>query len=151
VPRRGWWSRNWLWFVPTGCLTLFVLFLGFIGVVMLTAFGAIKSTGTYKTALTRASNDPRVIDAIGTPIKDSWYVIGKTEVSGGSGTSELTIPISGPKGKATIFVNSEKFAGDWKFKRIAVKIQATSQLIDLSAGNTEDGDEGKTDEQSGSE
>ena len=135
--RRGWWARNWMWFVPTGCLTIVVLFAAFIGVIMMTVFGAIKSSDAYKTAVARAKADQRVTDAIGTPIKEAWYVLGKTEVSGGSGTSELTIPISGPKGKAVIYANSEKFAGDWKFKRMVVKIDSTSQTIDLSGGNSE--------------
>lgn len=120
--------------MPTGCLTLFVLFVAFIGVIMMTAFGVIKSSDAYKNAVARAKADPRVTEAIGTPIKEAWYVLGKTEVSGGSGTSELTIPISGPKGKAVIYANSEKFAGDWKFSRIVVKIESTSQTIDLSNG-----------------
>ncbi|HJT80345.1 MAG TPA: cytochrome c oxidase assembly factor Coa1 family protein [Chthoniobacterales bacterium] len=122
-------------------MTIIVLFAAFIGVIMLTVFGAIKSSDAYKTALARAKADQRVIDAIGTPIKEAWYVLGKTEVSGGSGTSELTIPISGPKGKATIYANSEKFAGDWKFSRMVVKIESTSQTIDLTNGKMEESDQ----------
>lgn len=129
-----------MWFVPTGCLTIVALFAAFIGVIMMTVFGAIKSSDAYKTAVARAKADSRVTEAIGTPIKESWYVLGKTEVSGGSGTSELTIPISGPKGKAVIYANSEKFAGDWKFSRMVVKIESTSQTIDLSEGKAEAGD-----------
>ena len=135
--RRGWWSRNWVWFVPAGCLTILVLFVAFIGVILVTAFGVIKSSDAYKTAVARAKADPRVTDAVGTPIKEAWYVLGQTETSGGSGTSELTIPISGPKGKAVIYANAEKFAGDWKISRMVVKIESTSQTIDLSEGKTE--------------
>ena len=111
-----------MWFVPTGCLTSSRFSPLFICIIVMTVFGAIKSTDAYKTAVARAKADPRVTDAIGTPIKEAWYVLGKTEVSGGSGTSELTIPISGPKGKAIIYANSEKFAGDWKSSRMVVKI-----------------------------
>ena len=59
-------------------------------------------------------------------------MVGKSEVSGGSGTAELAIPISGPKGKATIYCSSSKDIGQWKFDKLNVKIEATSQIIDLS-------------------
>ena len=136
-----------MWFVPTGCLTIVALFAAFSGVIVMTIFSGIKSTDVYKTAVARAKADSRVTEAIGTPIKESWYVLGKTEVSGGSGTSELTIPISGPKGKAVIYANSEKFAGDWKFSRMVVKIESTSQTIDLSEGKAEAGEEKKAEEE----
>ena len=109
-----------------------MLFAIFVFTIIFTVFGAIKSTDAYKTALARAKADPRVTEAIGTPIKDSWYVVGKSEVSGGSGTAELAIPISGPKGKATIYCSSSKDTGQWKFNKLNVKIEATSQIIDLS-------------------
>ena len=68
--RRGWWGRNWKWVVPTGCLTVIVLFFVFVVTIALAVFGMLKETDVYKTAVTRAKNDPRVATAIGTPIKE---------------------------------------------------------------------------------
>jgi hypothetical protein len=35
----NWWSRNWKWFVPVGCLSLILLFCAFIAVVFGAASG----------------------------------------------------------------------------------------------------------------
>ena len=132
VRPRGWWGRNWKWIVPTGCLSLFLLFCAFVAAITLTVFGAIKSTDAYKNAVGRAKADPRVTQAIGTPITEAWYVSGNTHVSGASGESELSIPIHGPKGNATIYVTAIKSAGEWRYSKLIVKIAASGQTIDLS-------------------
>src|SRR4051812_4624919 len=67
---RGWWSRNWKWFVPTGCLTLVVINIALVGGIIMLVFGAMKSSDVYKAALHRAKADPRVVEALGKPIKD---------------------------------------------------------------------------------
>lgn len=103
---------------------------------MVVVFGAIKSSDAYKGALARAKADSRVTQAIGTPIKEGWFVAGKTEVSGGSGKSDLTIPIEGPNGKATIYAVATKFAGDWKYSKLVVKIDSTGEVIDLAGKET---------------
>jgi hypothetical protein len=130
-PPRGWWGRNWKWFVPTGCLTLIALFFAFIAVIAMFAFGVIKSSDPYKMALARAKADPRVTQAIGTPIKEAWYVAGSGEVTGGSGKSDLTIPIRGPRGNATIYAVGTKFAGEWRYSKLVVKIESSGETIDL--------------------
>ena len=85
--------------------------------------------------MVRAKSDPRVIKAIGTPIKPEWYVGGKTDVSGGSGRSDLSIPIRGPKGEATIYVAATKFAGEWQYTKLVVKVKTTGEKIDLTETN----------------
>jgi hypothetical protein len=108
----------------------------FVTTIMVAVFGAIKSSDAYKGALARAKADSRVTQAIGTPIKEGWFVGGKTEVSGGSGTSDLTIPIEGPNGKATIYAVATKFAGDWKYSKLVVKIDGTGEVINLTGKET---------------
>jgi hypothetical protein len=130
APRRGWWSRNWKWFVPTGCLSLFVLFLAFIGSILLLVFGAMKSSDVYKTALARARSDTRVRHALGPDIRDGMFPSGKTNVTGPSGEAELAITISGAKGKGTIYVIATKSAGEWHYSKLLVKT-ADGETIDL--------------------
>ncbi len=129
--RPGWWSRNWKWFVPSGCLTLLLLVVGFACLIATIVFGAIKSSDAYKMALTKAKADPRVVSALGSPITDGYFVMGKTNVNGTSGNADLTVPISGPKGKGTIYFVATKFAGQWTFSKLMVEIAATGQRIDL--------------------
>jgi hypothetical protein len=70
TPRPNWRKRNWKWFVPMGCFTVALLFLAFIGSILVIVFSAMKSTDVYKEALARAKADSAVIEALGSPIKD---------------------------------------------------------------------------------
>lgn len=129
----GWWSRNWKWFVPTGCcLTPLVLGGLFAAFIILVVFAALKQTDVYQTAVTRAKTDQRVTSALGTPIEEGWFLRGNTNISGGSGEADLTIPISGPKGKGTIYAVATKSAGDWTYSKLVVKIDSSGETIDLN-------------------
>jgi hypothetical protein len=130
-PRTSWWGRNWKWFVPTGCLGMLLLVAGFVFVIIGIVFGAMKSSDAYKTALAKAKADSRVVNALGSPITDGYFVSGKTNVSGTSGQADMTVPISGPKGKGTIYFVASKFAGQWTFSKLMVEVADTGQRIDL--------------------
>src|SRR2546423_1787772 len=93
---RNWWQRNWKWFVPTGCFTLFVLFVVFIASIMLLVFGALKSSDVYKTAVARAKADDRVVAALGRPIHEGMFTTGNTNVSGGFRGGQLSPSTSRP-------------------------------------------------------
>ena len=131
APPRGWWSRNWKWCVPGGCLTLLGLIAAFAACILLFVFGLLKSTDVYQTAIARAKSNPAVAQALGTPIKEGWFLTGNTHVSGPSGTADLSIPISGPKGGGTIYVVAAKSAGEWTYSKLEVEIAATKDRIPL--------------------
>jgi len=63
--------------VPLGCLTVLVLFLAFVGSILVIVFSAMKSTDVYREALARAKADPAVIEALGSPIKGRISRLGK--------------------------------------------------------------------------
>jgi hypothetical protein len=130
-PKGNWWTRNWKWFVPTGCLGVLILFALFVGGVVLIVFGALKSTDVYKDAVARAKANPAVVEALGSPIQEGIFVSGNSQVSGPSGESNLSIPISGPKGKGTIYLKAVKSLGRWNYVDLVVEIQKTGQRIDL--------------------
>ena len=81
--------------------------------------------------LAKAKADSRVVNALGTPITDGYFVSGNTNVSGTSGQADMTVPISGPKGKGTIYFVAAKFAGQWTFSKLMVEVAASGQRIDL--------------------
>lgn len=110
---------------------MLLLLAGFVFAMMSMVFGVMKSSDAYKMALARAKADPRVMAALGSPIKDGLFVWGKTNVSGTSGQADLTIPISGPRGKGTIYFVASKFAGEWTFSKLMVEVADTGQRIDL--------------------
>jgi hypothetical protein len=130
--KRGWFARNWLWLIPSGCLAMILVIGMFSAVIAIGVFGVIKSTDTYKVAVRRAEADPRVIQALGTPINESWFVGGHTQVDGGAGKSDLAIPIRGPKGSATVYAEATKSEGEWHYSKLVAKVDKTGQIIDLT-------------------
>ncbi|HEY2569560.1 MAG TPA: cytochrome c oxidase assembly factor Coa1 family protein [Candidatus Udaeobacter sp.] len=131
TPRGNWWTRNWKWFVPAGCFSLLVVLVVFTGSIALIVFSAMKSTDVYKEALARAKANSAVIDALGSPFTEGFIVSGNTNVNGASGEANLSIPISGPNGKGTIYVAASKSLGRWSYSGLVVEIGKTHQRIDL--------------------
>jgi len=130
-PRGNWWTRNWKWFVPTGCFTILILFAAFITLIVMIVFSAMKSSDVYKDALKRAKAEPAVIEALGSPIKDGMFVSGSTKVNGASGEANLAIPTYGPKGEGTLYVVAEKSVGAWNYSNLVVEVKKTKNRIDL--------------------
>ena len=113
-----------------------LLLLVFAGSMVVMVFSAMKSTDVYKEALARAKTDRAVMDALGSPIKDGVLVSGNSSVNGASGESNLAIPISGPKGKGTIYVSAIKSLGRWNYSGLVVEVGQTHERIDLLQRST---------------
>ena len=131
TPTGNWWKRNWKWFVPLGCFSIALLFVVFVGSVVVIVFSAVKSTDVYKDALARAKSHPAVIEALGSPVTEGFLVSGNTNVNGASGEANLAIPVSGPKEKGTIYVAAKKSLGRWEYSGLVLEIANTHKRIDL--------------------
>jgi hypothetical protein len=131
APRPGWWSRNWKWVVPAGCLTLLASVAAFVLLLIFLVFGMIKSCDAYKLAVERARQDPRVAAKLGTPIEPRWYVSGSVQISGPNGTASLAIPVSGPRDAATVYVEAVKARGQWQINDLIVEIKSSKERIVL--------------------
>jgi hypothetical protein len=138
-PAPGWWSRNWKWFVPTGCClgTLLCLLLA-VAVFGLSIFGlisgvsaALKSSEPYKVAVARARADNKVTAALGTPLSEG-FPSGSVNTNNNAGDADLSIPLEGPKGKGTIYVVGTKSGGTWTYSKMSVTITGSGESIDLS-------------------
>lgn len=114
-PRTSWWSRNWKWVVPAGCLTLILLTAAFIGTILAIVMAAMHSSDAYQTTVRIAGSDSRVQQALGTPVEGGFFVSGNVNVQNSSGTADVEVPLKGPKGKATVHVVGEKSGGTWKY------------------------------------
>jgi len=129
-PPRGWWSRNWKWFVPVGCVG--IILLGLLGIAGIAAiiFGAMKQSDVYREALARAQDHPQVQATLGTPIEAGWWMAGQINIQNDTGSANITIPISGPKGKGTIHAVATKEGGRWAYSRLDVQVKG-GQTINL--------------------
>ena len=125
-----------MWFVPTGCLSLLLLFALFVASIVFIVFGALKSTDVYKTAVARAKADLRVRATLGDDVHEGMFVSGNTNVNGASGEANLSIPISGSKGKGTIFIVATKSVGEWNYTQLVVKTEG-GETIDLAVPEKE--------------
>ena len=96
------------------------------------ATSMMKQSEAYKIALARAQANSAVVEAIGSPISQTGIVSGNNNVNGATGEANLSIPLSGPKGKATLYVEAKKSADQWFFQTMVVKIEKTGERIDLN-------------------
>ena len=129
--KKSWWSRNWKWFVPAGCLGLVAFGAAVIALVLSIVFGALKSSDVYKQAFEKAARNRTVIAELGEPIKSGWLVGGSISVTGPAGSADIEIPISGPKKSGHIYAVAQKSAGQWTFSRLEVSIQGRADRINL--------------------
>jgi hypothetical protein len=132
---RSWMARNCLWLVPVGCLGLLALGAAFLGGALTLAMGGIKSTDAYREALARARSSPEVRAALGEPITAGWFVQGKVNVSGPTGDADLSIPLSGPRGKGTLYLTARKQSGRWEYEVLQVAVEGRQDRIDLLPGS----------------
>jgi hypothetical protein len=112
--------------------------LAFIALIAAVVFGAMKSTDVYKTAVATAKAHPAVTEVLGTPVEEGMFLSGNTNVTDASGNADLSIPISGPKGKGKIFVVASKSAGRWTYTTMVVEIAKSGERIDLKADTDAD-------------
>ena len=115
-----------------GCLLPVLVLGGCALTIVFFAMGMLKQSDAYKTALARAQANPAVIEAIGAPISQTGTVSGNSNVNGATGEANLSVPLRGPKGKATLYVEAKKSADTWYFQSMQVKVEKTGERIDLN-------------------
>ena len=128
---KSWLERNPRMKIPLGLLMLFVLIGGFSAGILWIIMTSFHRSDVHQQAVGQASQDFQVRERLGEPIKASWFVMGQLKVSNGSGYANLSIPISGPKGKGTIHAIASKNSRVWRFTRLQVRIDGEPDGIDL--------------------
>ena len=134
LPRPSWFRRNWKWVVPVGCLVPVLACVGLGALIVSLVFGLIKSSDPYRDALSAAKTNTEVRTLLGDPIEAGFLVSGNIQTSNSNGSADLSIPISGAKGSATIYVTGTKTAGVWTYSVLKVTPSTVGTTIDLHAG-----------------
>ena len=104
--------------------------------IVIAIFGWIKSSDAYQLAFARAAADSRVLAALGTPVESGILVSGNIAINGPSGSANLSIPVSGPKGKGTIYLRAQKSLGEWSLQALVFENEATHERSDLLSSGT---------------
>lgn len=127
--RRSWLGRNWKWLLAGIFVGGIVFVLGIFTLVM----GSIRSSDAAKEAVARAQSNAFITQRLGTPISEGWLVSGSINVSNDSGDADLSIPISGPKGKGTVYVTAKKTTGQWIYNNMVAALEESNDRVDLLA------------------
>ena len=112
------------------------MFATFAALIVFAVFGMMKSSEPYKLALSKAQANAVVQQRLGTPIEPGLFVTGNINVSGSSGAADFSIPISGPQGKAAIYVDARRSQGQWTFSSLVVGFKEGGR-VDLLAEKAE--------------
>ena len=128
--KRSWIERHPLWKIPLGLLML-ALLIAIGGAILVSVIvGSFRSSDVYKEAMARAGASAQVRERIGEPIQAAWFISGQLNVSGSTGSANLSIPIAGPRSKGVIRVVASKNRV-WRFSCLQVEIQGQPGTIDL--------------------
>jgi cytochrome oxidase complex assembly protein 1 len=129
--RPNWFTRNWKWAVPFGVLAMLLLAVAFVGGILFLVESSFQHSEFYAQALQRARANQQVAQKIGKPLQAGWLASGKLNASGSSGDADISIPVSGPRGKGTLYVVAKKSAGVWTLVTLQVEVTGEAGRIDL--------------------
>lgn len=149
-PKKGWFGRNWLWFVPVVILLPILCCCGGGGALVWFGIQTITDLPPYKDSVAAVQQDADIQAELGSPI--SAPGVFEMLSSGGDmnansvGSSidfDATVPISGPNGSGTLRIEAESNDGGatWTYQVREFEIDATGEVIDLMpAGSTSPAD-----------
>jgi hypothetical protein len=108
-----------------------VLWLGLAVSGALMGFALMRSSDAVKLAIATAKSNPALVERLGQPLKTGWFVAGSIEITPASGHAELAIPVSGPKGRGTIYAEARKRAGLWRLNMLQFGGEESDIRLDL--------------------
>lgn len=132
VKPKSWFSRNWKWAVPLGCLSTIGLFfvLLFGGIF----FGVTKMMGSNdgkKQAISIINQDPNIKSKLGDNIETNGMFSGNISTSNDTGEMNISVPVKGSKGTGKAIIVAEKEFDKWNYEKIAVQIDETGEVIQI--------------------
>lgn len=131
APQRSWFSRNWKWAVPVGCLGILAS-CGCLAVIAgVLGFSAIKNHAAYGEALAVAMADDEVQATLGTPMETLFMgQQSSVKLVNGRSTARFSIPLKGPKAQGTLRVDAYKEGEEWAYEILQVEVPG-HEPIDL--------------------
>jgi len=132
IQRKGWFARNWKWVVPTGgCLLGIILIIVFAGSLFFGISSMMTDSQAYKDSMEAVQSNEEVISILGEPIETNGTNGGNFGYRNGVSSAELSIPIKGPNGEATIFVVGEGTDDNWTYETMEVHFEDSNDIIYL--------------------
>ncbi|TDU70853.1 cytochrome oxidase complex assembly protein 1 [Prosthecobacter fusiformis] len=113
-----------------GCLAVILLAIGFVASIFFIVMLFMRGADASVESLKRAQNSPQMKEALGEPIQMGWWVMGSFNSTAEEGQANLTIPVSGPRGSASIQTEATKEKGTWNYTRMTAELP-TGTTVDL--------------------
>lgn len=141
APERGWFGRNWLWFVPLMLLLLAVVACGgcvALGVLFGERFAAaaIQMMPEFQQAMTILGENAEVREALGEPVEmDGLPTKMDQGFSGQTITRAIAFRAKGPKASATVELDSETVGSNVRITRLEVSLP-DGKTLDLTPAAT---------------
>ncbi len=107
--------------VAVGCGIVVIGFCVFIAGVMIVAFGALHRTDAFRTSFDRASHDPRVKAALGSPIEAGLLIRGTVNAERGHGHADIHFKILGTHQEAQVHVIGDREGREWHYTTMMVE------------------------------
>jgi hypothetical protein len=138
MQQGSWFSRNWKWLVPVGCMVPMVC-CGVFGLgTYMVVTKVIQSSGAYAGALAMVNQSSEVQEILGTPVTPGFGMSGKVEEKSGSGSADFTVPISGSKGAGSMHVVASRGGGEWNYTVIDVVVGGKTINVLMDPNNVPD-------------
>jgi hypothetical protein len=131
---RGWWSRNWKWFVPTVFLCLILMCGGCLTGIGVLFISGLRHLEPYVVTMDKIQANPEAQEAFGQPIRDdSWFPV----LTPDGNNMDIRWDLAGPKGKGKAHVKARM--SDNKFETVFIEVILPSgkeiELPDEGGGN----------------
>ncbi len=129
VQQPNWFSRNWKWLVPVGCLVPLMCCGGFSAITFFTVSKVIQSSGAFAGAIAEVNASDEVDDVLGVPVTPGFGLQGEVNEKNGVGTADFTVPVEGKKGSGSLHVVATGKNGKWTYS--VLEVTAGAKTIDL--------------------
>ncbi|MFC2172907.1 cytochrome c oxidase assembly factor Coa1 family protein [Acidobacteriota bacterium] len=127
--KKGCFGISWFIAIPLGCLgTVVLVIVCAVGFVFFGMGKMYRSSGAYQDGLSLAQTHPEVTEALGSPVKAGFFTSGSVSMGTHSNSADLKIPISGPKGKGTLFVTAAMSDSVWKYSKLEVIVPGVPRI-----------------------
>ncbi|CAM1334554.1 cytochrome c oxidase assembly factor Coa1 family protein [Tenacibaculum aestuariivivum] len=134
--QKSWFARNWGWVVPVGscgcgCLAIILIAFFGIGVTIFSVFNSVTNPTPVAYAISKASKNEEVRLVLGSPIQKVGIASGTIIVNNENGDVDFSIAIKGSKEAGTLVVRGMRFNAEWIYEDLYVRVENTSQIINL--------------------
>ena len=125
TPRRGWFGRNWKWFLPVSGILVIVVAVVLSGLIEFWPAIRLRNSEPYQTALKEVCGNAKIQEALGSPIEATRLLPGGELVEN---QAYLQFDVRGSKASAAVEGKARIFDGKWVLQRLVVKIDGGPQI-----------------------